>query len=140
MATKDAVMQKIIKLSEKSGKNGEVPVGAALVCGDKIISVGYNTREKQTNVLGHAEINCIVKANKRLERWNLSDCDMYVTLKPCSMCESIIRQARIRRVYYLIDKNVKKKEFNKTIFKICNDDNYSTKYKTILSAFFKNLR
>ena len=85
----------IINLSKKSLKSNDVPVGAIIVQNGEIIATGYNTREKSNDILGHAEINAIKKATKKINNWNLSMCDLYVTLKPCSMCMEIIKKCRI---------------------------------------------
>ena len=82
-----------IEQAKIAAENGDVPIGAVIVQDGHVLCSGYNTREKEHNVLGHAEINVILKASKELKRWNLSDCDLYVTLKPCSMCNIIIQQA-----------------------------------------------
>ena len=78
----------------------EVPVGAVIVYNNKIIARGHNTREKEQSVLGHAEINAIRKASKKIGSWRLEDCDIYVTLEPCSMCSGAIIQSRIKNLYY----------------------------------------
>lgn len=79
---------------------GEVPVGAVIVFDNKIIARGHNTRELRQSVLGHAEINAISKASKKIGSWRLEDCDIYVTLEPCSMCSGAIIQSRIKNLYF----------------------------------------
>ncbi len=130
----------LMENTNKSLKNGDVPVGAVIVKAGKIIASGFNTREKDQNVLGHAEINVILEAQKILNNWNLSGCDLYVTLAPCSMCLEVIKQSRLSNVYYLLDKPTFKKEFNKTNLQKINTIIYETKYASMLSNFFKNLR
>ena len=103
-------LTKIIELSKKSLESGDVPIGAIIVKDGQIIGEGYNTREKNNDVMGHAEINAIKDASKKLNNWNLQGSVMYVTLKPCSMCLSVIRESRINFVYYLLDKPEKKVE------------------------------
>ena len=78
----------------------EVPVGAVIVYNNRIIARGHNTREKEQSVLGHAEINAIRKASKKIGSWRLEDCDIYVTLEPCSMCSGAIIQSRIKNLYF----------------------------------------
>ncbi len=130
----------IIKESLQSLVYKDVPIGAIIVKDGKIISSGYNTREKDQNVLGHAEINAIIDAQKKLNNWNLNGCDLYVSLKPCSMCSEIIKQSRISNVYYLVDKSEEKKEFYKTNFNKINNHLKEQEYLSILSIFFKELR
>ena len=105
-----------IKLAVKASKKGEVPIGAIVVYNKKIIAKAFNLREKRHDITAHAEVLALKKASKTLKRWNLSDCELYVTLKPCSMCESILKQSRIKNVYYLCEKLSFKKEFEKTNF------------------------
>ena len=110
-----------------------------MIEGQKIIGYGYNTREKEKNILGHAEINAIIMATQKKENWNLQGTTMIVTLKPCSMCMEIIKQTRIDKVYYLLDKLDNKKEYNKTDFLKLNSSK-EKKYKILLSDFFSKLR
>ena len=130
----------LMEKTNKSLENNDVPVGAVIVKDGKVLAFGYNTREKDQNVLGHAEINAILEAQKILNNWNLSGCDLYVTLVPCSMCLEIIKQSRIDTIYYLLDKPASKKEFYKTKMQKINDASYENKYADILSDFFKKLR
>ena len=127
------------KMALKSIKYSDVPVGAVIVRNNKIVSKGYNTREKNYNVTNHAEINAILKANKKLKSYFLYDCDLYVTLKPCEMCEKVINNARIRDVYYLLDKPISKKEYKKTDY-IFVPSIYEEKYRKNLQKFFNKLR
>lgn len=129
----------IIRLSEKSIKYGDVPVGAIIVKDGKIISKGYNKREKDKLTVNHAEIIAISKANKKLKSYFLYNCDLYVTLKPCEMCEKVINNSRISNVFYLLDKPDGKKEYAKTkVIHIQSD--YEKKYKEKLKKFFNKLR
>ena len=130
----------LLENTNKSLENNDVPVGAVIVKDGQVLAFGYNTREKAQNVLGHAEINAILEAQKVLKNWNLSGCDLYVTLVPCSMCLEIIKQSRIDNIYYLLDKPTFKREFYKTKLQKINDTNYENKYAEILSNFFKKLR
>lgn len=130
----------LMENTNKSLENNDVPVGAVIVKDGKVLAFGYNTREKDQNVLGHAEINAILEAQKILNNWNLSGCDLYVTLVPCSMCLEIIKQSRIDTIYYLLDEPASKKEFYKTKMQKINDASYENKYADILSDFFKKLR
>lgn len=130
----------LMENTNKSLENNDVPVGAVIVKDGKVLAFGYNTREKDQNVLGHAEINAILEAQKILNNWNLSGCDLYVTLVPCSMCLEIIKQSRIDNIYYLLDKPASKKEFYNTKMQKINDASYENKYADILSDFFKKLR
>ena len=133
-------LTKIIELSKKSLESGDVPIGAIIVKDGKIIGEGYNTREKNNDVMGHAEINAIKDASKNLNNWNLQGSVMYVTLKPCSMCLSVIRESRVDFVYYLLDKSEKKFEYSRTAIHNFDDENAKEEYLGILQDFFKKLR
>ena len=133
-------LTKIIELSKKSLESGDVPIGANIVKNGKIIGEGYNTREKNNDVMGHAEINAIKDASKNLNNWNLQGSVMYVTLKPCSMCLSVIRESRVDFVYYLLDKPEKKFEYSRTAIHNFDDENAKEEYLGILQDFFKKLR
>ena len=94
-----------LKRAKKAALLGEVPVGAVIVKtfedgNEKIISYGYNKREKRKNALLHAEIDAINKACRRLKSWRLSGCTLYVTLEPCAMCAGASINSRIDRVVY----------------------------------------
>ena len=133
-------LTKIIELSKKSLESGDVPIGAIIVKDGQIIGEGYNTREKNNDVMGHAEINAIKDASKKLNNWNLQGSVMYVTLKPCSMCLSVIRESRIDFVYYLLDKPEKKFEYSRTAIHNFDDENAKEEYLGILQDYFKKLR
>ena len=85
--------------AKKAYNKLEVPVGAIIVKDGKIIAKAYNEKEKRKDTTKHAEILAIQRASKKLKTWRLYDCDMYVTLEPCSMCAGALIQARIRKVY-----------------------------------------
>ena len=93
-------MRAAITEAKKARNIDEVPVGCVIVHNNKIIARGHNTREKDQSVLGHAEINAIKKASKKIGSWRLEECDIYITLEPCSMCSGAIIQSRIRNLYY----------------------------------------
>lgn len=116
----------------KAYKKGEIPVGAVIVKNDKVIAKAHNNRQFNHNVLGHAEINCILKAEKRIKDWRLNECDMYVTLEPCEMCNMFIKESRIKNVYYLMNKN------NDAQTNVRGD--LLAKYEDMVNNFFNNLR
>lgn len=96
----DFFMKEAIKEAKKAYRKNEVPIGAVIVYRNKIISRGYNLREKKNNALMHAEIIAINKACKKLKSWRLEDCELYVTLEPCPMCAGAIIQSRVKNVFY----------------------------------------
>lgn len=93
-------MKAALSLAEESAKEGEVPVGAVVVCDGKIVGTGRNRRETGKNALYHAEVEAINNACKALGGWRLFKCDLYVTLEPCPMCAGAIINSRIKNVYF----------------------------------------
>ena len=86
--------------AKKALSQGEVPVGAVIVCGNKVIAQGYNKREKKQSALSHAEIEAIDEACRVLCSWRLTGCTMYVTLEPCPMCTGAIINSKLDRVVF----------------------------------------
>ncbi len=100
MTEQEKFMKAAWKLAQKAAEEGEVPVGCVIVCDGKIVGRGRNRRETKKTALGHAELEAIQKACKKLGGWRLHRCDLYVTLEPCPMCAGAIINARIKTVYY----------------------------------------
>lgn len=100
MENEEKFMRAALKEADKAESIDEVPIGCVIVKDGKIIARGYNHRETLNDPTGHAEIMAIRKAAKKLNDWQLIDCDLYVTLEPCIMCSGAIIQSRIRKVYY----------------------------------------
>lgn len=100
MTEQEKFMKAALKLAHRAAEEGEVPVGCVVVCDGKIVGRGRNRRETKKTALGHAEIEAIGKACRKLGGWRLHKCDLYVTLEPCPMCTGAIINARIRTVYY----------------------------------------
>jgi tRNA(adenine34) deaminase len=93
-------MQQALKEAEKAVPI-DVPVGAVVVTPEGVcIGRGFNTRERDQNPLGHAELNALLEASQAVSSWRLSDCTLFVTLEPCPMCASAINQARIKQVVF----------------------------------------
>ena len=93
-------MKAALKCARKAFEEGEVPIGAVVVCDGKIISRGYNKRTKKQIATAHAEIEAIEKACKKLKSWRIPECEIYVTLEPCPMCMGAMLNARIKKVYF----------------------------------------
>ena len=142
-------MEEAIRLAKKANSKKEVPIGAVIVRNDKIISRGFNKREKSKNALNHAEIIAINKACKKLKEWRLENCTLYVTLEPCPMCAGAIANARIKKIFY----GAKEKTSNDNLFEKILTSNrlnhkceieqlteYEKTCSSILTKFFKNKR
>lgn len=92
-------MQEALKEAKKAYNKLEVPVGAVIVKDGKVIARAHNLKETKLDTTKHAEILAIQKASKKLESWRLLDCEMYVTLEPCSMCAGAIINSRMKKIY-----------------------------------------
>jgi len=92
-------MREALKEAKKAYDKLEVPVGCVIVKDNKIVARAHNLKETKMDTTKHAEMLAIQKASKKLESWRLLDCDMYVTLEPCSMCAGAIINSRIRKIY-----------------------------------------
>ena len=99
MENKEKYMKEALKEAKKAYNKLEIPVGAVIVKDGKIIARAHNQKETKFDTTKHAEILAIQKASKKLVAWRLKDCEMYVTLEPCSMCAGAIINSRIKKVY-----------------------------------------
>ena len=135
-------INELINLSKKSLKKSEVPIAALIIDENgKIISKAYNTRNIKQQTINHAEILAITKANKKLKSWRLNKCTLYVTIEPCDMCKSVIKESRIQNVYYLLPRLPEKNQYNKTVFNKLKDmSEKEGKYQEIINKFWKNKR
>ena len=141
-------MKEAYLLAQKAYKKNEVPIGAVIVKDNKIISTGFNTRNKSQIATNHAEVVAINKACKKLKSWRLEDCDIYVTLEPCPMCLGAILNARIKNLYFGAQDIAGSEDL---LNKILNDTRLNHKCNCVsgimqnecsalLSKFFKNKR
>lgn len=95
-----AFMREALRLAKKAFAADEVPVGAVVVRGGKIIARAYNQVELLKDATAHAEMLALTQAEAAIEDWRLVDCDLYVTKEPCPMCAGAIVHTRIRRVIF----------------------------------------
>jgi tRNA(adenine34) deaminase len=93
-------MDLALKTAENAGKSGEVPIGCVIVRDYEVIATAGNLTLTRRDPTAHAEVLAIREAAERIGTERLTDCDMYVTLEPCTMCAGAISFARIRRLYY----------------------------------------
>lgn len=92
-------MNEALKEAKKAYDKKEIPVGVVIVKDNKIIARAHNIKEEKNDTTKHAEMIAIQRASKKLNSWRLIDCEMYVTLEPCSMCAGALIQSRIKKVY-----------------------------------------
>ena len=142
-------MKEALKEAKKAEDKLEVPVGCVIVKDGKIIARAHNQKETKKDTTKHAEILAIQKASKKLESWRLIDCEMYVTLEPCSMCAGAIINSRIKKIY--IGTMDEKTGAVGSVFNLFEDYKFNHKVEfqtgvmqkeceTILKDFFKKLR
>jgi tRNA(Arg) A34 adenosine deaminase TadA len=93
-------MDSALKAAETAGKSGEVPIGCVIVRDGEVIASAANRTITDRDPTAHAEVLAVRQAAEKLGSERLTDCDMYVTLEPCTMCAGAISFARIRRLYY----------------------------------------
>lgn len=149
MDNKEKFMRQALKEAKKAYDKLEVPVGAVIVKDDKIIARAHNIKETKFDTTKHAEILAIQKASKKLKSWRLLDCEMYVTLEPCSMCTGALINSRIRKVY--IGANDEKTGAVGSVLNLLEDYTFNHKVEfekgilkheceCLLKEFFKMLR
>jgi len=93
-------MDLALKAAEDAGNAGEVPIGCVIVRNNEVIASAGNRTLRDRDPTGHAEVLALRDAAAKLGSERLVDCDLYVTLEPCTMCAGAISFARIRRLYY----------------------------------------
>ena len=132
-----------LKEAEKALDFEEVPVGAVVVLDNEIIGIGHNTRQKTHDITNHAELIAIRNASKKICDWRLDKATLYITLSPCIMCASAIKESRIKRIVIgLNNQDLKTKEITDLILK---DREIKTGIKEqesllLLQKFFKKQR
>ena len=100
MLTDEFFMREALKLAVEAGQAGEIPVGAVVVCGQRVIGKGCNQTEALRDVTAHAELLALTAASQHLGAKFLKDCTLYVTLEPCPMCAGALYWAQLGRLVY----------------------------------------
>ena len=98
--TDAAFMSEALRLAAKAFAKEEVPVGAVVVRGGKIIARAFNQVELLKDATAHAEMLAITEAEAAVGDWRLNECDLYVTKEPCPMCAGALVHVRMRRVVF----------------------------------------
>ncbi len=93
-------MQYALTLADKAWQLGEIPVGAVVVCDDKLVAEGWNVSIKNHDPSAHAEMQAVRAAGEKIQNYRMLDCTLYVTLEPCAMCAGLLVHARFKRVVY----------------------------------------
>lgn len=93
-------MRLALEEADLAASEGEVPIGAVVVCGGRVVARAHNRRENDADPSAHAEFSAMVAAARALGRWRLTGCTVYVTLEPCLMCAGLMVNARVDRCVY----------------------------------------
>ena len=93
-------MRLAVELGAEAGRRGDVPIGAVVVRDGRILGTGFNTRERDHDPTGHAEVVAMREACQQAQRWRLDGASLYVTLEPCPMCAGALVNTRIAKLIY----------------------------------------
>lgn len=93
-------MRLALEEAQLAEAEGEVPIGAVVVCDGEVVARAHNRRETDADPSAHAEFSAMVQASRALGRWRLTGCTVYVTLEPCLMCAGLMVNARIDRCVF----------------------------------------
>jgi tRNA(adenine34) deaminase len=96
-------MEEALRAAHRAREAGEVPVGAVVVCGGRIIARGWNCNLSENDPSAHAEIVALREAGAIVGNHRLADCELFATIEPCAMCAGALVHARIRRLVYGAD-------------------------------------
>jgi tRNA(adenine34) deaminase len=96
-------MEEALRAAQRALEAGEVPVGAVVVCGDRIVGRGWNRNITDSDPTAHAEIVALREAGTTVGNHRLADCDLFATIEPCAMCAGALVHARIKRLVYGAD-------------------------------------
>lgn len=100
VASDEEYMRQALEEAEAAAAEGEVPIGAVVVCDGRVVARAHNRREGDADPSAHAEFTAMVAASRALGRWRLTGCTVYVTLEPCLMCAGLMVNARVDRCVY----------------------------------------
>src|SRR5215471_15042688 len=93
-------MEEALRCAQRAMEMGEVPVGAVVVCGGKIVGRGWNRNITDADPTAHAEMMALRAAGATVGNHRLGECELFVTIEPCAMCSGGLVHARIRRLVY----------------------------------------
>jgi len=96
-------LEAALRAARRALEAGEVPVGAVVVCGGKVIAEGWNGNIKDNDPTAHAEIIALHQAGAVVGNHRLGDCELFATIEPCAMCAGALIHARIKRLVYGAD-------------------------------------
>jgi tRNA(adenine34) deaminase len=142
-------MDMAIEEARKAFEEDEVPVGCVIVKNNQILALTHNRKEQMNSATKHAEILAIEEASSKLNNWRLDGCDVYITLEPCPMCASALKQARVSHIFcglsnsdfrnYEIVLKILESDKNNASVPVINDLAVE-KVDKIMKDFFRNRR
>ncbi len=112
-------MREALRLARQAAARGDVPVGALVVREGVIVGTGFNTREREHDPSGHAEVVALREACRAARRWRVDGATLYVTLEPCPMCAGALVNARVARLVY--GARDAKAGAVRSLYEICDD-------------------
>jgi tRNA(adenine34) deaminase len=133
VAKDEEYMRRALELAKRAQAEGEVPIGALVVLGEKVVGEGWNRPIAANDPTAHAEVQAIRSASSAMGNYRLTGATLYVTLEPCDMCVGAMFHARIARIVY--GATDPKKTVLKTQFKM-ESGVLARECGEILSAFF----
>ncbi|CCU79952.1 tRNA-specific adenosine-34 deaminase [Halanaerobium saccharolyticum subsp. saccharolyticum DSM 6643] len=142
-------MKMALAEARKAYQRAEVPIGAVVICDDKVVGRGFNLREQTQDPTSHAEMIALREAAKNEASWRLENCQLYVTLEPCPMCAGAILQSRIKRLVY--GASDPKAGAVNSLYQLLNDERFNHQVEVeagvmkkeaaqLLKDFFRDLR
>lgn len=137
-------MKEAFRQAQYAYEEGEIPVGAVVVAGNRIIAKAYNQTERLTDITAHAEMLAITSASNYLGSKYLKDCTLYVTLEPCPMCAGALYWSQIGRIVY--GASDEKRGFKKISSEMLHPKTevvsgiFKDACEDLLQEFFKKLR
>ena len=142
-------MQMALAEARKAYQQAEVPIGAVVVCDDKVVGRGFNRREQTQDPTSHAEMIALREAAEKEASWRLEECQLYVTLEPCPMCAGAILQSRIKRLVFAA--RDPKAGAVKSLYQLLEDNRFNHQVEVVegimkdesaqlLKKFFRELR
>jgi tRNA(adenine34) deaminase len=120
MSTDAVFMREALRLAEAAAARGDVPVGAVVVRDGVIVGSGANTRERDHDPTGHAEVIALREACAAAQRWRVDGATLYVTLEPCPMCAGTLVNARVARVVF--GATDAKAGAVRSLYRLCDDE------------------
>ena len=135
-------VRNLLKVNAKKAFDlGEIPVSAVIVDSNmNVICSAFNNRQSTSNILGHAEVLCILEAERLIGDWRLNGYSMIVNLEPCVMCSAIISESRLDNVCFMLEKPNLEHYFDIRSEYVEGYDEDKLYFRNLLTDFFEDMR